>query len=188
MSRRGPRVRFKSLTGICSFPDCGRAHKCKGYCHVHSVQLRNGQELKKIGLARWKKESMYTGTACLVADCPEVPTARSCCASHYFLTYRFGMSPAGFSEALAAQGGGCAICFSASGGPMGKGRPTSRLAVDHDHRTGAIRGLLCGSCNLGLGSLGDDPSRLRRAAEYLESARNLGLIKPQSKPKLRKVS
>lgn len=43
-----------------------------------------------------------------------------------------------------------------------------RLAVDHDHKTGAIRGFLCGHCNRALGLMADDPMLLRKLAEYIE--------------------
>lgn len=42
-----------------------------------------------------------------------------------------------------------------------------RLSLDHCHKTGALRGFLCGPCNAGLGSLGDSPSRLQEAMTYL---------------------
>lgn len=63
---------------------------------------------------------------------------------------------------LAAQGGGCAICTNTP--------KTRRLDVDHDHKTGAIRGLLCHTCNRGLAYFRDDPDRLRFAAYYIERA------------------
>ncbi|MFI5397590.1 MAG: endonuclease domain-containing protein [Candidatus Binatia bacterium] len=54
----------------------------------------------------------------------------------------------------------CAIC----GG-------THRICLDHDHKTGAFRGWLCNACNRALGMLKDDPAILRRAADYIESAK-----------------
>lgn len=77
------------------------------------------------------------------------------------LQTKYGISEATFHSRLAAQGGGCAIC----GGQQVAGR---RLAVDHDHQTGAVRDLLCNRCNAGLGSFQDHPRLLRAAAAYIE--------------------
>jgi hypothetical protein len=50
------------------------------------------------------------------------------------------------------------------------GRATENLHIDHDHATGAIRGVLCQSCNTGLGKLGDTVAGLERALAYLRAA------------------
>lgn len=47
-----------------------------------------------------------------------------------------------------------------------------RLAMDHDHGTGAFRGWLCSSCNTALGYMDDDPALLRRLADYIERVRD----------------
>lgn len=75
---------------------------------------------------------------------------------------RFGLTPEEYHALVGKQGGGCAIC-GATTDPDGR-----RLAVDHDHQTGAVRGVLCGRCNKGLGQFQDDPERLARAINYLE--------------------
>jgi hypothetical protein len=67
----------------------------------------------------------------------------------------------GYLELLASQGGTCAICHKA---------PPShrRLAIDHDHKTGKIRGLLCNGCNLGIGLFHDSVDLLEKSVLYLK--------------------
>ena len=65
-----------------------------------------------------------------------------------------------YDTLLTQQGGVCAICKVAPDNQR-------KLAVDHCHQTGRIRGLLCTACNVALGHLQDDPERLQRALQYL---------------------
>jgi hypothetical protein len=71
----------------------------------------------------------------------------------------FSLTPEEYDAILSKQNGVCFLC----GNPPGK----KRLAVDHDHLTGKIRGLLCGACNQALGVFGDDVTRLQKAINYL---------------------
>jgi len=64
----------------------------------------------------------------------------------------------GFQRLYRKQGGRCAIC-----------RREGRLQIDHDHRTGRVRGLLCRECNVALGLLRDSLESLRAAVRYLRS-------------------
>lgn len=88
---------------------------------------------------------------------------------HDYLMYRgnlrrkFGITPEDAAALLEKQGGVCGIC---GGPPVGR----SRYHVDHDHKSGAIRGLLCGKCNTGLGQFNDSPELLHRAAAYLKKS------------------
>lgn len=72
----------------------------------------------------------------------------------------FGITLDSYNSILAEQDGRCAIC---GGPPDGKA-----LAVDHDHSTGYIRGLLCRGCNTGLGCFRDSAEFLTLASRYLE--------------------
>lgn len=66
-----------------------------------------------------------------------------------------------YNTLYSEQGGRCAIC--------GKAQAKS-LDMDHDHKSGKVRGLLCNNCNRGLGLFKDSPEVLRNAAKYLELA------------------
>jgi len=81
----------------------------------------------------------------------------------HHLWNKFDMTPEQYADKLAAQGGGCCICEAKE--PGGRGE---HFAVDHDHETGQVRGLLCSACNHALGLMKDSPVLLRRAATYIE--------------------
>lgn len=80
---------------------------------------------------------------------------------HSNLRRLYGITPEDYDQMVMTQCGLCAIC----------GEPETvkkgMLAVDHDHDTGEIRGLLCARCNSGLGLLQDDPERVTSALAYL---------------------
>lgn len=81
-------------------------------------------------------------------------------AKHIGVTY--GITPEEYERIIEHQGGKCAICQRATGARR-------RLAVDHDHKTGYIRGCLCRTCNAKvLGHLRDDVEALQRAINYLK--------------------
>jgi Recombination endonuclease VII len=86
----------------------------------------------------------------------------------YWLRSQYGIGQADYDQMLAAQGGGCAICA----GTNGDGRP---LAVDHNHLTGQVRGLLCHNCNHAIGKLKADagPDVLASALSYILSTQPL---------------
>ncbi len=78
------------------------------------------------------------------------------------LKNKYGLTLDRYAEMLAGQGGKCAIC---KGNQRGNG--TRNFAIDHDHKTGAVRGLLCDRCNVGLGHFVDNRALLLEGADYL---------------------
>lgn len=82
----------------------------------------------------------------------------------------YGLKPGQYGEIYLFQGQVCAICRRATGA-------TRNLSVDHDHKTGLTRGLLCRPCNDLLGHLRDDRHAAQRIANYLLTppARQLGI-------------
>lgn len=107
--------------------------------------------------SNWRRES------CLDFNCHD-------CVSDINRLAKFGITPDQYREMLDAQGGVCAICEQPERVRDARNGRLKALAVDHDHETGAVRGLLCQNCNKGIGNLGDSPERLIAAAAYLEVA------------------
>lgn len=119
------------------------------------------------------------------ADCKVDPRIRGAEHERRRTLRAYNLTSEQFDEILANQGGACAICGTTNPA-NGIGRRNVTWSIDHDHGCcpescgscgRCIRGLLCGSCNLGIGQLGDDPNRLLAAADYLAQHKG-GLLFP----------
>lgn len=127
----------------CRCEPCKKAHSSAqaGW----RVRARQNREPSKHGL------SGYTNYKCRCETCKESYSA-------YKRKQTYGLSPEDVSQLLSSQKGLCPLCT---------GDITTRYVVDHSHRTGTVRGLLCQSCNQALGKFQDDPKVIRAAIEYL---------------------
>lgn len=74
---------------------------------------------------------------------------------------KYGLSLLDRAELLRLQHCKCAVCYDEL--KSGKG-----AAIDHDHNSGKVRGILCSSCNTAIGLFKEDPRRMRDAIAYLE--------------------
>lgn len=142
---------------------CSRCHKIKGLKDfAGDNRKKNGlqarcrdcqNEVRKIKYdtdPQWRRKVLDKSKAVYKRD----PSKHS----DYLLKTKYGFSIAQYKELFEKQNGLCAICR----------RPdTKKLAVDHDHKTGKIRGLLCQAHNRAIGMFHDDIKELESAISYL---------------------
>ncbi|WAU80726.1 endonuclease VII domain-containing protein [Streptomyces sp. Qhu-G9] len=102
--------------------------------------------------SEWYRRSSATGE--LASRCRACRSVRDRADR---LKRNYGLTEAERDEMIASQKGLCVICLKAPA-----------VQVDHCHKTGRVRGVLCFNCNSGLGLLRDDPDVMYRAADYLE--------------------
>ena len=100
-------------------------------------------------------------------------------ARWYNIKYKFGIHQAEYEELLERQEFRCFIC------QRHKDEFTKELAVDHDHHTGEVRGLLCQHCNQQVLGRHRDPVLFERAALYLRLPPT-GWFVPKRKPRKKK--
>ena len=113
-------------------------------------------------------EFYYTGRGrlyswckvCVRSDSKRYPLSQH----HCWLKKAYGITLEQYDEMAERQGDRCGIC-----GTDSPGEKYRWFCVDHCHKTGVVRGLLCHHCNWLLGRVGDDPEVLRKAIEYLEN-------------------
>src|SRR5262245_42938009 len=133
-----------------------QAHKEQIRARISAYRQANREELLKRRRAHYQENKEVIKERARAArharKCNNDPRLRS------FELKRYGVTLAEYDALLEKQGGLCAICRKHS---------KRRLCIDHCHLTGTVRGLLCDSCNLGLGSLKEDQASLVAALAYL---------------------
>lgn len=92
-------------------------------------------------------------------------------AKHLRATY--GITIQCYEQALVSQDHRCKICA------LPWAERTRDFQIDHDHTTGAVRGLLCHMCNKGLGLFRDNPQAMVNAARYVQLGGRINLAQPE---------
>lgn len=157
------RSRVREKPPECAEDGCCEPVKAKGLCKRHY------QRLLRHGHTRYR-DRKTSPKPCAVPVCGNHSYARGLCHAHYLKQRkwaRFGVDAAKYQGMLQDQKGCCAICKQPESHKDGQSGKPKDLAVDHDHKTGAVRALLCSSCNTALGLFNDDPALLSAAKAYL---------------------
>lgn len=192
------RARVKATRGTfapCELDECNTPRRTASarWCEAHYVRwYRHGDPRARASTAREPngicfhcggialKRKIFCSPLCSTRDrigaeieqrvCPmcdadvpfkERPDRVYCtvrCANQASKARQYGLTVTQYRSLLDEHGGACAIC----------GATVEILHIDHCHRSGEVRGLLCPPCNLGLGNFGDDTARMLRAIAYLK--------------------
>lgn len=121
--------------------------------------------------AQERRKKLVLSGQCRYGCGPASTISRTLCAScvqrrKAARIWKYGISPDDYLAMWHQQGGKCAVCREPEVSKR-KGAVLN-LAVDHCHKTGRVRGLLCSSCNGGMGLFKDSPERLMAAIRYLQ--------------------
>lgn len=161
---------LKAQGGLCGICKRSESHKSNGrpralsvdHCHntgvVRGLLCRScNSAIGRVGdcVLRASTALVYLHEPPVMIPMPDT------CGSLRGRWAKYGIAPSDFRRISETQGGKCRICEASS---------ARRLTVDHDHKTGAIRGLLCGPCNQFLGFMRDDNFSIARLLFYLSSA------------------
>lgn len=182
---------------VCAGPGCSRPPRTLGLCPGHREQLRKGKSLTPLLPRRtfgscmvrdpegrkqcrdcqeWLPESDFNRRKSrpdgLQDYCRECVAKRRDSSQNrdWWLRHKYGISLEQYEQILVQQDGRCGACGTDDS------KPRKSFAVDHDHSCcpgkracgNCVRGLLCSTCNSGLGFFNDDPARLQSAIDYLQ--------------------
>lgn len=155
---------------ICKIDKCGNKTWAKGYCNMHYKRYRKSTDLENPTANRKYIQDIEKGKKicrmCLSSKSFEFFTKdkkgrlglnSKCieCVKYQAIYKNYGLSKEEYDTLMFEAK--CKICSS-----------TERLVIDHCHKTGDIRGVLCGYCNTGIGMLKDNTELLKSAIVYLQ--------------------
>lgn len=147
----------------CTEEGCSEPVKAKGLCKMHYQRLLRHGHVKN-------RDRAKPFATCSIKTCGNHVYALGLCHPHYLKTRDWrgqGFTAQDYERLFEAQNGVCAICSRPETVVDSRHGKTKDLAIDHDHKTGAIRALLCSNCNRGLGLFNDDPALLAKAQSYV---------------------
>ncbi len=142
------------LRPMCSLEGCHNRQESlkQGLCHSHICQLLEGRELSPL---RSYGEYVDGSNKCSIDSCKKPSISRGLCQRHLNQATSYKLTAKQLEDVLAPG-----VCENPGCGE------TKNLHIDHDHETGAVRGLLCAACNMSLGRLKEDVARIEGLAEY----------------------
>jgi hypothetical protein len=154
-------IRFARLR-YCSVEHCYEPHKAAGLCSLHYQRSRKNYVDRPEVFACRLCGSQWGGKG-------RGPRPEFCKACNEYLGHiqrRYGLDRDTYFRIGEQQSWCCAICGAPDGGPSSSKK--FRLVVDHCHDSSEVRGLLCMTCNSGLGMFADNAEWLYVAADYVE--------------------
>lgn len=182
----------------CTIEGCERPHRARGLCTTHRYRLDNGLPME-VEVRQYEHERTCKvegcertrvgggdGTYCAMhrrrmdrhgevgeaaperAPFNEAVWSQPNVRRQKKLMEQYGLTVEQYDELLLKQNGRCAIC-QGTHHRFTRAKSDRPFCIDHDHETGAVRGLLCSHCNRGIGLLGDDPAVVEAAAQYLRN-------------------
>lgn len=153
--------------------------RCKECSHnIRANSYTNNREKYIENAANWKKENRERINAQVREDVKNNPDKHKKWRSDHYARHRDrislnssliqrGIDKDFYEKMLKEQNNKCAICNQEETRMARDGKTITRLCIDHDHDTNAVRSLLCHDCNSGLGKFKDLPELLLKAADYL---------------------
>lgn len=171
---RAPRTDFSKMTAdeIVAHKKVVNKRKSDKYRAFRKEEIaarrkgnRAGEEKKRI-----EKHGMHpmnvAGTDAYIKYRTSEKYRRTSANAHLRRTY--GITYDAYLEMLAKQGGVCKICGKAMARTRKTGVLRLPLFVDHNHKTGRVRGLLCSPCNTGVGMFQESEELMNKAIAYLK--------------------